>query len=139
MIICGGTAAFSQAGFVIVEGGIGWIAAVLQFMDHWWEDHHRWMQPKLDEPPSFYFRRQFWATFEDDRAGMLTRDIIGTETSCGVPTIRIRKAFGRSRAAIRPELRGHRRCRHAQDGARQRGSIIRDRLRDPADIEPLEG
>jgi len=65
--------------FVIVEGGIGWIAAQLRFMDHWWEDHHRWMTPKLDEPPSFYFRRQFWATFEDDRPGILTRHLLGVE------------------------------------------------------------
>ena len=46
---------------------MGWIAAQLRFMDHWWEDHHRWMQPKLDESPSTYFERHFWATFEDDR------------------------------------------------------------------------
>jgi uncharacterized protein len=65
--------------FVIVEGGIGWIAAQLRFMDHWWEDHHRWMTPKLDEPPSFYFKRQFWATFEDDRPGILTRHLLGVE------------------------------------------------------------
>src|SRR5690606_27078350 len=29
--------------FVLVEGGIGWIASALRFMDHWWEDHRRWM------------------------------------------------------------------------------------------------
>src|SRR3984893_681283 len=65
--------------FVIVEGGIGWIAAQLRFMDHWWEDHHRWMEPKLEEPPTFYFKRQFWATFEDDRAGILTRHLLGVD------------------------------------------------------------
>lgn len=70
---------FRRLRFVIVEGGIGWIAALLRFMDHWWEDHHRWMQPKLDEPPSACFKRQFWATFEDDRPGVLTRHLVGTE------------------------------------------------------------
>jgi uncharacterized protein len=65
--------------FVIVEGGVGWMASVLRFMDHWWTDHHRWMEPKLDEPPSFYFKRQFWGTFEDDRAGLLTRELIGVD------------------------------------------------------------
>jgi predicted TIM-barrel fold metal-dependent hydrolase len=64
---------------VIVEGGVGWMASVLRFMDHWWTDHHRWMEPKLDEPPSFYFKRQFWGTFEDDRAGLLTRELIGVD------------------------------------------------------------
>ncbi|MGH7965879.1 MAG: amidohydrolase family protein [Candidatus Binatia bacterium] len=48
-------------------------------MDHWWEDHRHWMEPKVDEMPSFYFRRQFWATFEDDRAGVLTRELIGVD------------------------------------------------------------
>jgi predicted TIM-barrel fold metal-dependent hydrolase len=70
---------FPKLRFVIVEGGIGWIAAQLRFMDHWWEDHHRWMQPKLDESPSTYFKRQFWATFEDDRPGVLTRHLLGVD------------------------------------------------------------
>ena len=70
---------FPTLRFVIVEGGIGWIAAQLRFMDHWWEDHHRWMEPKLNEPPSYYFKRQFWATFEDDRAGILTRHLLGID------------------------------------------------------------
>jgi len=38
------------------------------------------MDPALPEPPSFYFRRNFAATFEDDRAGILTRDVTGVET-----------------------------------------------------------
>ena len=65
--------------FVIVEGGIGWVASLLGFMDHWWNDHRHWMEPKLDEAPSTYFKRQFWATFEDDRAGILTRELIGAD------------------------------------------------------------
>jgi predicted TIM-barrel fold metal-dependent hydrolase len=65
--------------FVIVEGGIGWIASLLGLMDHWWKDHYRWMEPKLDELPSNYFKRQFWATFEDDRAGILTRELLGVD------------------------------------------------------------
>jgi len=65
--------------FVMVEGGIGWIASVLRSMDHTWTDHHRWMAPDLEEPPSFYFHRQFWATFEDDRPGILTRELLNVE------------------------------------------------------------
>jgi len=70
---------FPKLKWSLVEGGIGWIASVLQFMDHWWEDHHGWMEPKLPQTPSFYFRRQFCATFEDDRAGVLTREMIGVD------------------------------------------------------------
>jgi predicted TIM-barrel fold metal-dependent hydrolase len=65
--------------FVIAEGGIGWVASLLRTMDHWWQDHHSWMRPKVDEKPSFYFQRQFWATFEDDRAGVMTRELIGVD------------------------------------------------------------
>jgi predicted TIM-barrel fold metal-dependent hydrolase len=64
---------------VFVEGGIGWIASLLRFMDHWWADHHRWMEPRLDEQPSVYFHRQFWATFEDDRPGLLTRELLNVD------------------------------------------------------------
>src|SRR6202034_383484 len=53
--------------FVIVERSVGWIAAHLCFMDHWWEDHHTWMWPKLEVPSSVYSPRQFWATFKADR------------------------------------------------------------------------
>lgn len=37
------------------------------------------MEPKLAELPSRYFRRQFRATFEDDRAGILTRGLPGVD------------------------------------------------------------
>jgi predicted TIM-barrel fold metal-dependent hydrolase len=70
---------FPRLRFVMAEGGIGWIAFTLRFMDHWWEDHHRWMQPRLEEPPSAYFHRQFWATFEDDRPGILTLPLLNAD------------------------------------------------------------
>jgi uncharacterized protein len=70
---------FPKLKWSMVEGGIGWIASVLNFMDHWWDDHKAWMQPKLPETPSYYFHRQFFATFEDDRAGVLTRELIGVD------------------------------------------------------------
>ncbi len=64
---------------MMVESGIGWIAGMLRFMDHWWEDHHKWMQPALQAPPSVYFKQQFWATFEDDRAGVVTRHLLNPD------------------------------------------------------------
>jgi len=70
---------FPKLKWALVESGIGWIPAVLGFMDHWWQDHKGWMEPRLTEPPSTYFHRQFYATFEDDRAGILTRELIGVD------------------------------------------------------------
>jgi hypothetical protein len=37
------------------------------------------MQPKLEEPPSAFFKRQFWATFEDDRPGIITRHLLNVD------------------------------------------------------------
>ncbi len=71
LISSGVAASYPKLRFVIVEGGIGWIAAVTRLMDHWWEDHHHWLEPKLEEKPSFYARRQFYHTFEDDKAGLM--------------------------------------------------------------------
>ena len=65
--------------FVMTEGGIGWIAFVLRFMDHWWADHRHRIDPPLDETPSFYFHRSFWATFEDDRPGILTLPLLNED------------------------------------------------------------
>ena len=79
VIYAGIPQAFPKLRFILAEGGIGWIAAVLRLMDHWWEDHRGWMQPRLEEPPSTYFLRQFWATFEDDRAGLLTRELLNVD------------------------------------------------------------
>jgi predicted TIM-barrel fold metal-dependent hydrolase len=79
-LIWGGVPArYPKIKFVMTEGGIGWIAFVLRFMDHWWEDHHNRLQPHLAESPSAYFHRQFWATFEDDRPGILTLPLLNED------------------------------------------------------------
>jgi predicted TIM-barrel fold metal-dependent hydrolase len=70
---------FPKHKWALVESGIGWIGATLEFMDHWWDDHKGWMEPRLPETSSTYFHRQFYATFEDDRAGVLTRELMGVE------------------------------------------------------------
>jgi uncharacterized protein len=79
LIASGVPQSFARLKIVIVEGGIGWVAAILHTMDHWWEDHHLWLKPKLDEKPSFYCERQFYFTFEEDRAGLLTRELLNTD------------------------------------------------------------
>jgi len=68
---------FPRLKWALVESGIGWIGSLLGFMDHWWNDHRGWLEPKLPETPSHYFHRQFFATFENDRAGVLTRELLG--------------------------------------------------------------
>lgn len=73
------TQRFPKLRFVMVESGIGWIAGVLHFLDHWWTDNRHWMEPRTDHKPSFFFKRNFWATFEDDRAGIITRHLLNPD------------------------------------------------------------
>ena len=65
--------------FVLVEPGVGWLAWVLQCLDELHEKRHMWAVPHLELPPSDYFKRQGYATFGDDLAGLLTRDITGSD------------------------------------------------------------
>jgi predicted TIM-barrel fold metal-dependent hydrolase len=55
---------------VTVEAGIGWIPWTLWVMDEAYKKHHMWAYPKLQMLPSEYWRRQGYATFQDDPVGM---------------------------------------------------------------------
>ncbi|HUY27155.1 MAG TPA: amidohydrolase family protein [Candidatus Binataceae bacterium] len=63
---------------VSVENDIGWIAHFLQRMDHSFSKYRYLEREAIPNPPSFYFRRQVHATFQDDRVGVITRGFIGT-------------------------------------------------------------
>ncbi len=65
--------------FATVEAGIGWLAWTLWVMDEGYRKHHFWVAPKLEMLPSEYFRRQGYATFQDDPVGLETRGWIGVE------------------------------------------------------------
>ncbi len=54
---------------VMVECGAGWLAWVLNAMDDAYREHEMWVDPKLDELPSEYFRRQGFVTFQHDPVG----------------------------------------------------------------------
>lgn len=65
--------------FVCAEWETGWLAHVLQRVDHATYRARAEASPDLEMEPSEYFRRQFYATFEDDEIGVRTRDLIGVE------------------------------------------------------------
>ncbi len=65
--------------FVCAEWETGWLAHVLQRMDHATYRSRNQASPDLDMEPSEYFRRQFYATFEDDAIGVQTRHLIGID------------------------------------------------------------
>ncbi|MDH5289236.1 MAG: amidohydrolase [Acidimicrobiia bacterium] len=56
--------------FGAIEAGIGWVPWMLEAMDEAYLKHHMWVRPKLDGLPSDYFRRQGFASFQEDRAGL---------------------------------------------------------------------
>ncbi|MGD9750214.1 MAG: amidohydrolase family protein [Acidimicrobiia bacterium] len=56
--------------FGAIEAGIGWVPWMLQAMDEAYLKHHMWVRPKLEALPSESFRRQGFASFQEDRAGL---------------------------------------------------------------------
>ena len=78
-IVPGTLARFPGLRIVLVEAGLGWIPYFLERLDtmkqrHCW-DHY----DMLPEVPSFYWRRQMMATFEEDTYGVSQRHRLGVE------------------------------------------------------------
>ena len=61
---------FPKLRFGSIEAGIGWVAWALQAMDEAYRKHHMFVRPKLELLPSEYFKRQGFASFQDDQAGL---------------------------------------------------------------------
>jgi len=79
-LICGGVCErFPGLKFVISEFETGWVAQCLQRLDHAAYRTPNFAVDYLTMKPSDYFRRQFHVTFEDDEAGILTRNMIGVD------------------------------------------------------------
>lgn len=81
LIFGGALLRFPRLKIVSAENDIGWIAHYLQRLDHSWEKY-RYLETggePIPEPPSHYFRRQVYATFQDDRVGVVTRDFVGVD------------------------------------------------------------
>ncbi|HET6965527.1 MAG TPA: amidohydrolase family protein [Acidimicrobiales bacterium] len=84
---------------VFVEYNAGWLGWMMETIDYYTESFERYgttdkmgsarlsgsrppkpvITPKLEEPPSFYIRRQVHATFQDDRVALHNLPITGVE------------------------------------------------------------
>jgi predicted TIM-barrel fold metal-dependent hydrolase len=62
---------------VLGESGIGWIPYVLQRMDSEWEDQFKDLSLKM--PPSEYWKRQCYATYQTDPVGVKLIDEMGAD------------------------------------------------------------
>jgi predicted TIM-barrel fold metal-dependent hydrolase len=68
-----------QLNVISVEGQIGWMSFAHYYLDHLWERHRYWTKNTLKEPPSYYFRRQVYATFMEDPVGLRECHHIGVD------------------------------------------------------------
>ncbi|HXR36614.1 MAG TPA: amidohydrolase family protein, partial [Candidatus Binataceae bacterium] len=78
LILGGVLERFPKLKIVSVENDIGWISHFIQRADHAY-DRYRFLEREaaVPQPPSYYFHRQVYATFQDDRVGIVTRDLVG--------------------------------------------------------------
>ena len=66
--------------FVVAEFNAGWIGHWLERVDQGLQRERRFMdEPFTGTPPREVWQRQFYATIEDDRAALLTRELIGVD------------------------------------------------------------
>ncbi len=78
MIFSGLLERYPSVKVVLGESGLGWIPYVLERMDHEYEKYFDLTQDvRLSEPPSFYFHRQVFATYEEDPFGLEVMPHIG--------------------------------------------------------------
>ncbi|MBM3683628.1 MAG: amidohydrolase [Actinobacteria bacterium] len=54
----------------LVESGIGFLPWMLEAMDYAYKAHHFWVRPVIPDLPSEYFRRNCFATFQEDHVGL---------------------------------------------------------------------
>jgi predicted TIM-barrel fold metal-dependent hydrolase len=62
---------------VSAENDVGWLPHFMYRMDHVHEKFCALWPDATPEPPSFYLRRQVYATFQDDPVGPATHEIFG--------------------------------------------------------------
>ncbi|MCZ6807548.1 MAG: amidohydrolase family protein, partial [Deltaproteobacteria bacterium] len=61
---------FPKLCFGSVEAGIGWVPWAISALDEAYRKHHMFVRPKLEMLPSEYFRRNGFATFQEDKPGL---------------------------------------------------------------------
>jgi len=88
---------------VFCEGGFGWVPWTLQDADRVYRVYETEMKPKLQELPSYYFRRQCYTAFMSDDVGLkLAGDYGMTDNllwSCDYP--HGESVFGQSRNEVK--------------------------------------
>jgi predicted TIM-barrel fold metal-dependent hydrolase len=68
---------FPGARVAVIESGASWLAALAERMDEVNQAHHMFVRPKLSLPPREIIERQVSASFQVDRACILSRHVTG--------------------------------------------------------------
>jgi len=115
---------------VLAETGIGWLPYMLERMDdsyrkfadapEYWRQHGG---IPITMEPSAYFRRQIWATFQTDRAGLRLLDVLGEDRVMWASDYphadstwpESRKAIEEQFAAVPPAARRRVLCENARE------------------------
>jgi predicted TIM-barrel fold metal-dependent hydrolase len=63
-----------------VEGGASWLPGLMERMDEAAREHADWVKPKLSGMPSEVIREHVHATFQHDKAVLLTLEVTGVES-----------------------------------------------------------
>ncbi len=79
MVLSGILERHPQLRVISVEGQIGWLSFAHYYLDHLWERHRYWTKNNLKERPSYYFKRQVYATFMEDPVGLRECHHIGID------------------------------------------------------------
>jgi predicted TIM-barrel fold metal-dependent hydrolase len=81
--VSGVLARFPGLILVSAENDVGWFVHFMQRMDHAYEKYGKMAESEfgalLPEPPSFYMRRQVYATFQDDKVGAANYGFFGAD------------------------------------------------------------
>ncbi len=72
---------FPNLRIALSEGGIGWVAGLLDRLDHCFRYQLGYLPTwrDVDRTPAEVLKRSFWFCAIDDASGFLTRDVIGVE------------------------------------------------------------
>jgi predicted TIM-barrel fold metal-dependent hydrolase len=79
---CGGgiLARHPKLRVAFLEGNCAWLPFLLWRLDEHWEQYGDQWAPALDQPPSYYFKRQCYASVEcDEKPAKYTIDYLGNE------------------------------------------------------------
>jgi predicted TIM-barrel fold metal-dependent hydrolase len=72
---------FPNIRIALSEGGIGWVAGLIDRLDHCYKYQLGYLPTwrDVDLPPSDVLKRNFWFCAIDDESGLLTRHVIGVD------------------------------------------------------------